>query len=176
MTDKLEPLKPITAKQQDEFDVRREIATVVQNRCTECGAWYETAKRQTAFQEAFRCDCGNPLAFTVPALQVSNVVASSGIDLDERLDSGMKVREAIANACHWWNRTGRQMMRKDGGKGSETSASLNPDNENFIPSGIVNGLRWDELNQRERAQIVKAWHFHHVSNREEAAKVPPTAH
>ena len=163
MTEELEPLKPITAKEQEAFDRRRETASVVQNKCTNCGVWYETAKRSTAFQEVFRCDCGEPMSFTVPALDVSIVGVTIARDLDDRLESGMKVREAIANACYWWNKTGRQMMRKDGAKGSEIAVSLNPENDNFSPSGILNGQPWDQLSQREKAQIVKAWHHFYVS-------------
>ncbi len=162
MTDPLEPLKPLTQKQQDEFNTRRETASVVQHRCSECGAWYETAKRQTAFQEAFRCDCGNPMTFTVPAMHFERGTVK-GIDFDERFESGMKMRDAIANACYWWNKTGRHIMRKDGGKGSDISVSLDPDSDNFSPSGILNGEPWDALDNRERLQIVKAWHHHFIS-------------
>lgn len=161
MSEELEPLKPITAKEQEAFDRRRETMSVVQNKCGECGAWYETAKRSTAFQEVFRCDCGAPMSFTVPALDMAAI--SGPLDLDDRLESGMKVREAIASACYWWNKTGRQMMRKDGAKGSEIAVSLNPENDNFSPSGILNGRPWDQLTQREKAQIVKAWHHFYVS-------------
>lgn len=161
MTDKLEPLKPLTAKQQDEFDRRRETASVVQNKCLTCSAWYETPKRATAYTEVFRCDCGAPMSFTVPALDVV-LLGSPGMDLDDRLDTGMKIKEAIANACYWWNSRGRHMMRKDGGKGSDIAVSLNPESENFSPSGILNGQTWDYLDLREKIQITKAWHNFYV--------------
>lgn len=160
--DKLEPLKPLTAKQQDEFDRRRETASVVQHRCMACKeAWYETPKRATAYQENFLCDCGAPMSFTVPALDVL-LLSSPGMDLDDRLDTGMKIREAIANACYWWNKTGRHLMRKDGGKGSELAVSLNPEHDNFSPSGILNGQTWDHLDEREKLQVTKAWHHFYV--------------
>lgn len=162
MNDKLEPLKPLTAKQQDEFDRRRETASVVQHRCMVCKeAWYETPKRSTAYQEVFRCDCGASMSFTVPALDVV-LLSSPGMDLDDRLDTGMKIREAIANACYWWNKTGRHLMRKDGAKGSELAVTLNPESENFSPSGILNGQTWDHLDTREKLQVTKAWHHFYV--------------
>lgn len=161
MTDKLEPLKPLTAKQQDEFDRRRETATVVQNKCLKCGAWYETFKRSTTYQEMFRCDCGAPMHFTVPAILPIDILPI-GMGMEDVLDSGMKVREAIANACYWWNKTGRHMMRKDGAKGSEIAVSLNPEHENFSPSGILNGETWDRLDVREKIQVTKAWHHHYI--------------
>lgn len=161
MTEQLKPLKPITAKEQEAFDRRRETASVVQNKCTNCGEWYETAKRSTVFQEVFRCDCGEPMSFTVPAMEIPRMKIGE-LDLDDVLDTGMKVRQAIASACHWWGRSGRHQMRKDGPKGSALAVSLDPESPNYIPSGILNGEQWDHLNDREKAQVVKAWHHHYV--------------
>lgn len=162
MTEPLEPLRPITAKQQDEFGWRRETASVVQHKCATCNAWYETAKRATAYQEMFRCDCGQPMTFPVPALDYRRI-SGGPLDMDERLESGMEVREAIASACYWWNKTGRHQVRKDGAKGHDLSFSVDPQNPNFVPSGILNGEPWDLLNSREKVQVTKAWHFYYIS-------------
>lgn len=81
---------------------------------------------------------------------------------DDRLDTGMSVKEALAKASYWWGKTGRHAMRKDGGKGLEVSFSLDPDSENYIPSGILNGEPWDVLTKREKLTIVKVWHHFFV--------------
>lgn len=160
MTDDMEPLQPLTPQQQDEFEHRRESATVVQHKCRQCGAWYETPKRNGEYVEAFACDCGNPITFTVPAIDIRAAVSFDISDPDQKLDTGMTVREAIANACYWWGKTGRHAMKRHGI--AEAVSSLDPDDQNYIPSGIVNGEPWDVLNNRERAFIVKAWHHHFV--------------
>lgn len=160
MTEPLEPLKPLDAKEQDEFDRRRESATVVQHKCLKCGAWYETPKRQSAYQEAFLCDCGNPISFTVPAIDLGQ--AAGQIDMDERFDTGMSVREAVANASYWWSKTGRRLMKKDHAKRSDFFSSPDPDNENFMPSAIINGEPWDQLDTREKLFLVKAWHHYFI--------------
>jgi len=159
MDDKLGPLKPLDAKAQDEFDRRRETASVVQHKCLECGAWYETPKRATAYREVFVCDCGAPMSFLVPAIDASK----QGLgDLDDRLESGMKIRDALANASYWWGKTGRHMMKKHDAKAEAVFASADPNSENFMPSGIVNGEPWDNLDLRERLFLVKSWHYHFI--------------
>lgn len=96
-----------------------------------------------------------PLGYTItPGIDYS--------DPDARLDTGMKVSEALQHAQKWWDKTGRHQMRKDGGKGSDKSVSLDPASSNFIPSGILNGEIFDALNKREKTQVVKAWHHHYV--------------
>ena len=77
---------------------------------------------------------------------------------DDRLDTGMKVTEALHRAEQWWQKIGRHLIHKHD---SET-ASLNPESANFIPSGIVNGLPWDELTKREKLAITKHWHHAYV--------------
>lgn len=158
--DKLEPLRPVTAHQQAIFDIRRETAQVVQTKCSKCGAWYETAKPSTAFREMFRCDCGELMSFEVPAIDFGALPGLGGVD--ERLQSGMKISEAIERASLWWDRAGRHQMRKDGIRGSDKAVSLDPESANYSPSGILNGQPWSDLDDRERLQIVKAWHLHFI--------------
>ena len=160
MSEELEPLRELTAEEQKIFEERREIASVVQHKCKSCGAWYETAKRSTEFREFFTCDCGQPITFLVPALVV---VSAEPLKLEDRLDTGMTVREAIASACHWWNRTGRQMMKK-AGSGKNPFSSADPDN--FMPSAIINGEPWEYLGEREKLLIVKTWHNEFVRGRD----------
>lgn len=163
MTEELEPLRELTAAEQKVFAERREIASVVQHKCAGCGAWYETAKRATEFLEAFTCDCGQPMTFTVPALVI---VSADPLKLEDRLDTGMTIREAIANACYWWNKTGRHLMKR-ANSGQNPFSSLDPNStENFIPSAIINGEPWEQLVDREKLFVVKSWHNEFVRGRD----------
>jgi len=163
MNEDMAPLTPLTPEQQEEFENRRETAIVIQTKCKACGQWYETLKRSQTFKEAFFCDCGQFMQIEVPPLSVSlSAPAIDYSDPDARLDTGMKVREALANASHWWGKTGRHVMRKDGSKGLDVSWSTDPDSPNYVPSGVLNGEPWDVLNTRERLFIVKVWHHEFV--------------
>ena len=163
MTDDLNPLVPLTPEQQEEFERRRETAVAIQSKCTSCGQWYETQKRSQGFKERFFCDCGTFIIIDVPPLSTAGAVAAIDYsDPDARLDTGMKVQEAITLTQRWWNGTGRHLMKKDGPKGESQAVTLDPGDDNFIPSGILNGVPWDELSQRERLTIVKHWHHFHV--------------
>ncbi|MBX2835046.1 MAG: hypothetical protein KTR28_08770 [Micavibrio sp.] len=100
-----------------------------------------------------------------------NILALS--DPEMRLDTGMKVQEALKRAEHWWNKTGSkeaqiQLKRQkksvgglDNGAGV-SFASSNQDDPNFLPSGIIHGKHWDELTKREKLMITKSWHHFHV--------------
>ena len=77
---------------------------------------------------------------------------------EDRLDTGMTASEALKRAEHWWQKFGRHLIHK---QDSET-ASLDPESANFIPSGIINGLPWDELTKREKLHITKAYHHNFV--------------
>lgn len=163
MAEDLEPLKQITPEQQEEFERRRETGAVLQVKCVACNGWYETRKASQGFKEAFFCDCGTWMQFDVPPLSMPSLAAPIDYsDPDARLDTGMKVSEALASASHWWGKTGRHVMRKDGPKGSAFAVSHDPDHPNYVPSGILNGQTWDLLTTTERAFIVKAWHHEFV--------------
>lgn len=71
------------------------------------------------------------------------------MDVDARLDTGMKVKEALARAEHWWDKTGRKEFKRI-------------DNADEIPSGILLGLAWDELNKFEKLRITKVYHHFFV--------------
>ena len=149
------PLRPLTPEEQAIFEARRESGAVVQMKCAGCGAWYETPKLATEYLEAFACECGNWMSYTVPALEVDKLaLASPAIDLsdpDARLDTGMRVSEAIGRAAAWWDAAGRKEM----------IASVKPGGE-VSQSGIVQGQPWDTLTKAEKLNVVKAWHHFHV--------------
>jgi len=166
MSDKL---KPITAAQQAAFENSRITDSVIQRKC-DCGAWYETRRMASVFVETFHCDCGKRMSYEVPALDLRLIKPNieqimSAKDPDARFDTGMTVKEAIASACHWWNKTGRKLMkghRQRQEKAGAPFVSDNPDDETFVPSGILHGLPWDQLDKRAQIQVVKSWHHHHV--------------
>ncbi len=91
-------------------------------------------------------------------------------DPDARLDTGMKVKEAIERAKLWWNGFGRYGMiaekeRQEKIKGT-AFCSDNPDDSNFLPSGILNGHEWDLLTKREKLRLVKFWHHFFIRNQD----------
>ena len=89
----------------------------------------------------------------------------------DRLDTGMKVTEAIARAAAWWDRIGRHGVKASNfnqvliqkvhaqGRGPLLKRT---DKEQDLPSGILRGLQWDELSKVEQKEIVKAWHHEQV--------------
>lgn len=70
---------------------------------------------------------------------------------DERLDSGMKVGEAIERARLWWTALGASQIAR---------SRFATDKD--IPSGILHGLPWDRLTREEKLRIVKVWHHFHI--------------
>lgn len=93
--------------------------------------------------------------------KVVGVIDKTGLkDPDAILDTGIKIVDVVPEAIEWWENIGRDMMLAHrhsdecGGKG----ISSDPNNENFLPSGILGGKPWDELIQHERLFIVKQYH------------------
>lgn len=179
MTDEKKPeLKPLTPAEQAEFEKSRISDSVVQHKCDLCGAWYETNRGNVNFTESFICDCGSLMEFTVPALPAkitmpTNEDMLSLVDTDDRLDTGMTVKEAIKRAEAWWGKTGmreaqQQLKRQSedvGGanKGAGSPfATMDQDDPNFMPSGIIHGQPWDSLTKREKLMITKTVHHFHV--------------
>ncbi len=88
---------------------------------------------------------------------------------EERLDTGMKVGEAIARAAAWWERKGRRLMKsRNFDKENRAFKFFNPnpgtiaEASNWLPSGIMAGELWEDLTRQEKLQITKLWHHHHV--------------
>lgn len=70
------------------------------------------------------------------------------MDPKAHLPGGLRVREAVAGARQWWDRTGRHLI----GAPDWRNADLG------VPSGIMRGLAWDELSGAEKVRVVKVWH------------------
>ena len=85
-------------------------------------------------------------------------------DSDERLSSGIKVKDAVTAAALWWERKGRKAMRQSRLKGNPGHDAFNPkpgdDKEalNWFPSGIMAAEPWDRLSRDEKLRVVKVWH------------------
>lgn len=93
----------------------------------------------------------------------SNVLV--GRDPNARLDTGMKVSEAIEKTVKWWDDRGRALMldhKIHQSKAGTVFASSDPEDPSFVPSGIINGRPWGELSSRERLRLVKFWHHFFV--------------
>ena len=87
------------------------------------------------------------------------------VDSEARLDTGMRVSEAMRRASEWWDKTGSEEMRKHGQRQAEAKrpfATLDPDDDNFLLSGIIHGFKWDVLDREEKLCVVKAWHHHMI--------------
>lgn len=88
---------------------------------------------------------------------------------------GMPAADVIRDVTNWWENKGRHAMRQTLMRQAEMNgnlnkgmngafASLDPTSENFMPSGIIHGWSWDQLNQREKLHLIKTYldHFHPV--------------
>lgn len=163
MKDEFAPLVPLTPEQQEQFDKHRETDAVVQDKCTACGQWYESVRGAALIKQSFVCSCGNLMEFDIPPVAVSLMPPPRDLlTIDQTFDTGMKVSEALARAETWWDKVGRHGIQKH--EPGTPGAFSSPDkaDENFIPSGVINALPWDELSKREKLLITKAWHHHHI--------------
>ncbi len=94
------------------------------------------------------------------------------IDKAARLDTGMRVDEAIDAARKWWTEWRGAIAR--GFNAVEDKPTVRPgvpgapafviagESRQDLPSGILSGLPWDELSEREQLQVVKTWHHFRV--------------
>lgn len=76
--------------------------------------------------------------------------------------------DAMRHAAKWWDSTGRKIISKifnveevggsfrPAAKGAP-AIKVSPNREVVIPSKVLQGHAWDELDRRERAAVVKAW-------------------
>lgn len=151
--------------------------------CPTCDARYATDLGDKLYQEEILCDkCATELFFTVPekpikatsivkAPEIADILATANVT--DKFDTGMKVSEAIKRAEHWWETIGAKEMqahkkRQKHSTAANTAglggsfASLNPDDPNFLPSGILHGHKWDDLNKQEKLSVTKIWHHTHV--------------
>lgn len=104
-----------------------------------------------------------PIKNQIGIHDITDELAVNGGDPDERMTSGMTVGEAVERAAAWWEVKGRRIMAQQRLKGSVNAGAFNvtdPDDPNFIPSGIIAGKAWGDLTRDERLRVTKSWHHH----------------
>lgn len=76
--------------------------------------------------------------------------------------------EAVRMASRWWDNTGRKILSKifnkeikdsfnPAPKGGGVAIKVKGSPEVVIPSRVLEGFAWGELDRREREVVVKAW-------------------
>lgn len=99
-----------------------------------------------------------------------------------RLDTGMTAQEAVERGSSWWDSTGRHHLPKEFNQETTVKAKgpvkgfpsiVIRNNESVVPSGILHGSPWDELNQDEQRQVIKAWHHFFVRLPIQNDEAPP---
>lgn len=105
----------------------------------------------------------------LPANLVNPVMDTPGLrhDADNRLATGIRVNQLVRESERWWTKGGRKAML-DGRKSQIVTIrtrrhykgpfTLDTDDPNFMPSGVMHGLPWDNLNRSEKLLICKAYH------------------
>jgi len=77
-------------------------------------------------------------------------------------------RVYLVQARDWWDKKGRHMVAATfneerakpkfrAGTGNAPGIKTTGSREKVLPSGILNGKMFDNLNPRERSQVLKAW-------------------
>lgn len=85
-----------------------------------------------------------------------------------REGEGMEQREAYMHAERWWDGIGRHLLSNELGKVNEFRAPNNVSHEGRtiikssperdIPSGVLNGLPWDQLKKNECFYVMRCWY------------------
>lgn len=87
--------------------------------------------------------------------------------------TGMKCWDAMKQARWWWDKTGRHGVNKmanqeEVGRVFRSSGHQAPailvkgSMEQVLPSNMLMGDRWDDLNVREKERIATVWHALHI--------------
>lgn len=85
-------------------------------------------------------------------------------------DTGYLMSDAIREAAHWWDKTGRGMVSPTLDKFEKTRISTSAsgpmikvkDRVSETDSGILHGRKWAKLTQIEQMKVVKVWHENFV--------------
>lgn len=155
-------------------DFRPQLAVF---RCPNCQEEVHVECHQDERRDAIKCNCGQRSMVTIPARDFDPsaplITPRTSFEPEGKLDTGMKASEAIKRAEHWWETKGAKEMTLNNLRQQETPggsnrglgsqfASLNPNDPNFLPSGILAGRPWDVLTKREKLAVTKIWHHYFV--------------
>jgi hypothetical protein len=91
--------------------------------------------------------------------------------MSDKLHSGISASEAVKKASEWWDKIGKDLIRKQANEEvhgrkfhaavSGAPAIVTPGEKRaLIQSGLLQGFVWERLTRRERAEVVKQWHEH----------------
>jgi uncharacterized lipoprotein YddW (UPF0748 family) len=79
----------------------------------------------------------------------------------------LTAQEAVRLAASWWDKTGRHLMSKTSNRDAQDRVSrskaggvmirVKDKGDVVIPSKVLQGFAWDELDRRERALVVRCW-------------------
>lgn len=109
------------------------------------------------------------LGGVLPVIATNETLDAPGVrhDDDTRLATGITVKQLVQQAEFWWMRKGRkrismarrsQVKQVRGMRTKRGPFTLDPDDPNFLPSGIMHGVRWDSLSRTEKLAVCKAYH------------------
>lgn len=99
------------------------------------------------------------------------------------LDTGMSANEAVARAGRWWDAFGRHYVPQEFNEETTVRsrkkvkgfpAVILRDTNQVVPSGILHGKPFGELERGEQLQIAKAWHHFFVRVPQIKGELPPT--
>ncbi len=90
--------------------------------------------------------------------------------------NGMRQAEVYAMARRWWNSRGRKLVNQAFNEerisGRFVPSGAGPAfrtagrTETVLPSGILRGLPWNQLQVQERARVARVWHYFNVVKRD----------
>ncbi len=84
-----------------------------------------------------------------------------------RLSTGIRADHLVREAALWWDTRGRKAMgemrrsqvrQARGQRTRHGPFTLNPDDPNFLPSGILHGWEWQRLNRAECIRVCMVYH------------------
>ena len=88
-------------------------------------------------------------------------------DSEVRLDTGMSAADAYQLAREWWETKGKRYAKQQHANRKADPmqgafATLDPDRDDFLNSGLHWGRDWDDLTKNEKLRVIKTVHHHYV--------------
>lgn len=106
---------------------------------------------------------------TLPVLPMNPIIDHRDVrhDSEARLATGIRIDQLVRETERWWTSKGRkaashsrrsQVRQRRGVRTNWGPFTLDPDDGNFLPSGLIHGWPWDRLSKDEKLRCVKAYH------------------